>query len=185
MKKFIFAMAMVLLPTSAMAYSGNNAGYLLGLGLYYTQSSKSGDNYSPSLSNSTTMYDLKVGYVAASNVYFGLIYDSYSYSDGSAYSPSRSAYGASIGYHSNGWYIDLDYYLSATQSVDSLTNDKDGSGFGLDFGYNVMMSNSFYLGLGFAYKSLSYKTRESSTVSLSRNNTFTELMPLLNLGFMF
>lgn len=186
MKKFILA-AMLLVPMKVFAYSSGDA-FHFGLSLFQQSVTLDGPNLSSPASTSTqTAYDLKLGYLMSS-IYLGAMYTVDGSSSGGVISPTRTGLGATVGYHSNGWVIDLTYFLSATYKQVGSANDSltGGSGFGLDVGYNFMLSDNFYLGLELSYKSYSYTKYSSGTgAETSVTNNYSGYRPMMNLGLLF
>ena len=162
--------------SKAHAYGGSSKFHLGLSGLKY-DTKVSGDTWNGKEERLHT--DIKLGYVSDSGIYFGAVQSNYSESNSTS-SPNRSSMGVTLGYRNDGWLFDATYFLSSTYTNGSVKFE-DGSGYGIEFGYNFQMSSSFYLGLELATKSLSYK----KVNSVAANNTFTELMPLFNLGFYF
>lgn len=185
MRKFLVA-ALLLVPTMAFARGGGGDGFNLGLSTSIQNSTYSGDDYGTSITTTTTAIDAKFGYVFSNSFYLGGLYSTTTISGQTGYSPSVTGMGVTLGYHSNGWIFDATYFLSGTYNdVTAGTNYTNGSGYGVDLGYNFMLSSSFYLGLELDYKSITYAKKEVSSVSTDRNNTVAGYRPMINLGFMF
>lgn len=171
----------LLVSTSALA-AGGMEGFHVGLSaLKYDTTYESSGTTSK---DNRTFLDFKVGYLTSSQIYFGGIYSSYSQNTDTN-SPARTATGLSIGYHNQGFFADFNYFLMSEYQSGATTTWKDGSGFGLDFGYNVMMSSNFYVGAELTYKTLEYKKINVGGADVSATNKVTEMLPLLNLGFYF
>lgn len=186
MKKLLVA-ALLLVPTMAFARGGGGGdAFNLGLSTSVDNVTRSGDDNNPSTTQTTTMIDAKFGYAFSNDLYLGAIYGTTSISGYTGYSPSITEMGVTLGYHSNGWILDATYFLSGTYNdVAAGVNYTGGSGYGVDVGYNFMLSSSFYLGLELDYKSMSYTKLETVGTSLTHNNTVSGYRPMINLGFMF
>lgn len=180
---FFCAAVVMIAASSAQAFGGGASGFHLGLSALKYDVSASGDAFGEN-KNSRTHLDAKIGFLSDSEIYFGAIYSTLAVT-ATGSSPSRTATGATVGYHSDGWFFDLSYFLSSEYKMSNLETYKEGTGFQAEFGYNFMMSANFYMGLELAYKTLTYRKLNTGGADFSSTNTFTELMPLFNLGFYF
>lgn len=184
MKKLLMVLALVLGSSVSHAASGGGSGFGVGLSYFMYNLTLDGDNFaSPSESKNSVM-DIKLGYLMSNGLYLGVLSDSSSSNDGTG-ALAGSGLAASVGYHMNGFMVDLNYFLSGTQEISSTSKYTSGSGIGLDFGYNHMLSSSFYLGVELSYKSLSFAKAEVSGAETTVKNSAVSTMPMLNLGFMF
>lgn len=179
MKRILMGLLVSLMAAPAMAASSMQ-GFHVGLSAARNDQTFKGDAFTPESRDNRTYADIKFGYLMSNSIYLGVIHSTMSVSTGTD-SPSRSATGLSVGYHGNGLFADLNYFLQSEYKFSSTSAMKEGSGFGLDFGYNIPMSSSFYMGVQLTYKSISYKKIESVTSA----NTFTEMLPMINAGFYF
>lgn len=180
MKKII--LAVLLAPL--MSFAAGGEGFNVGLsGLIYNKEA-TGDDYPAGSSDKNTYMNLKLGYLMSNSIYLGAVYATLNTSDGTN-NGSRTATGAQLGYHSGGYFLDFTYYFGGTHKFSETSAVKEASGIGLEVGYNTMVSSSFYIGAELNYMSLTYKKRETSGVTTDRNNTFTEMYPMLNTGFIF
>lgn len=180
MKIWGFVLLVSLCGGAAQA-SMDRGGFHVGLSALRYDDTTKGDSFGGNEYKNTNMFlDVKVGYQMENKIYLGVLYSSYSQSTNTE-TPSRTATGLSAGYHSEGLYADLSYFLTSEYKYSSGSTFKDGSGFGFDFGYNMPLSSAFYLGLQMSYRSYSYKKINETTA----NNSFTTLQPMFNLGFYF
>lgn len=163
--------------TSARAEAAGES-FRLGLSATKLDTSYDGPGFGTS-ENSTTILGLKAGTYFGS-LYVGGVYDSRT-DDSSGSKVERSGYGATIGYHQGGWFIDGSYYLSSTIKAGS-TEFKEGSGFGVDVGRNFDVMSNIFLGLQVSYRSFSYKKVNSID---QENKLKSELTPMLNIGLTF
>lgn len=185
MRKLLLGGLFALVAVPQAVFAGNfGSGVHFGLSGGKYDVSYNGDNFGDS-KDQRTILDAKLGYLMDNSIYVGGIYSSFSQNTGTS-SPSRTATGVTLGYHGdNGFFFDLNYYLMATYNSGGSSEFKNGSGFGADFGYNVMVSSNVYLGLQVSYRSVTYKKVSTGSTEVDRQNTVTDLYPLLNVGFYF
>lgn len=172
------ALATWFAPTTSSA--STDSGFMLGLSVMRLSTSYDG----PQLGNgesTTTLLNGKIGYTMPTGLYFGGVYDLRTDENGGA-KQERSSLGASLGYHSGGWFIDGSYYLSSAIKIPGGSELKEGSGFGVDVGRNFDIAQNVYLGVQVSWKSFSYKKFNSAEVT---NKIKSELLPLVNLGLTF
>lgn len=182
MKKLVLAIAL-LVPVSSMA-ANRGGGFNVGLsGLIYNFEA-TGDDFTVASVYKNTFLNFKLGYLMSNSIYVGLVQATLNSNDGTN-TGSRSATGAQVGYHSDGYFLDFTYFLQGESKPSSALAYTGGTGMGLEVGYNTMVSSNFYLGAELNYQSITYSKREVAGVSTSRSNTFTEMYPMLNAGFMF
>lgn len=168
------------ISTPAYAVGGGYGGFMIGLSGIKLDTSTDG----PTLGNndtSTTIYDVKAGYTFANSVYVGGIYDSRNDTTNGS-KQERTAFGATIGYHNSGWFLDGSYFLSGTVKMASGTELTDGSGFGIDLGHNFDLTPNIYIGLQVSYKSFTFNKKTGASET---NKIKSELTPMLNVGVMF
>ena len=177
MKNIILVATVLLMSASSLA--AGDSGYNFGLSLMKYDISVDGPNVGTGDSN-LTIYDLKLGYVFNNSVYLGVILDNKTITSNGG-TDKRTGTGATVGYHSNGWILDLSYFFTAERDMNG-TMLKDGTGFGLDVGHNWMIGSNFYFGVQGSYKSFTYKKVASAAVD---NKEKSELYPMVNLGLMF
>lgn len=168
--------------SQARAGGGSGSGVLFDLNLFYysyqDEYSKQGGSSTQS-GNTDSIYDIKLGKLENSGLYWGGIYTSRSNSVLNQAGTSGSAYGASIGYvGGSGFYVLGHYLISATYGTES-----SGSGIQADLGYMSVQDNNFVLGAVFTYRSMTY-TKNSNDATMS-SDKITEEMPMLTLGYMF
>jgi hypothetical protein len=131
--------------------------------------------------NAMTILNLKAGTLVTGEIYVGGIYDSRT-DDSSGSKTERTGYGATIGYHSNGWFLDGSFLLSSQIKTSGGTMIEGGSGYAIDLGRNFDVMSSVYLGLQISYKSISYTKVNGAEQS---NKIKSELTPMLNVGVEF
>lgn len=177
-----FTISLFLGSVSFAASSGS--GVLMSLGLLRFESETEGSTIGNS-KGINTYYDIKLGYLIGNDVYVGGIYSSYGHDDGIT-QPKRSLYGATAGYHSDGWFLDLSYFIGGNYELSSNINLKNPSGLGIDIGYQAMVNSNFFLGVQGSYKSYTFKEVESSNVVVKEDNKVkSELYPMVLLGVVF
>ncbi len=181
MKKIL--LVVLFLPVIAFAASSGD-GFNVGLsGLIYNKQ-LSGDNHPTATEDKNTHLNFKLGYLMSNNFYFGGIYSTLSSGDGTT-TQTRTAMGAQAGYHADGYFLDFTYYLSGAHKFSDLITYKDATGIGIEVGYNTMVSSNFYVGAELNYMTLTYKKIDASGTETASNNTWTEMYPMLNAGFIF
>lgn len=94
---------------------------------------------------------------------------------------SASAYGVTLGIRGKSGYFGQVHYFLSGEYKDGSDELKKGSGLGIDVGYNAMLGSTFYLGLQFAHRSITYKEFNTTTAE----NKLTTLRPMINFGVMF
>ena len=166
---------------NAVTFEAQAAGEAFRLGLSATKldTNYDGPAFGGSSENSTTILGLKAGTYFGS-LYVGAVYDSRTDDSGSS-KTERTGYGATIGYHQGGWFIDGSYYVSSTIKFGTVELT-EGSGFGVDVGRNFDVMSNVFLGLQVSYRSFSYK----KIGSVEQDNKLkSELTPMLNVGLAF
>ncbi len=184
MKKLLMVLALVLGTSVSHAASGGGSGFGVGVSYFMYNLTLDGDNFAAPSESKNSVMDIKLGYLMSNGLYLGALSSSASSNNGTG-ALTGGGLAAALGYHMNGFMVDLNYFLSGTQDYTSTTKYTSGSGIGLDFGYNHMLSSSFYLGVELSYKSLSFAKSEVSGTETTVKNTVVSTMPMLNLGFMF
>lgn len=129
--------------------------------------------------SSRLFYDFKLGY-HYNSIYLGGIYSSRAVESG-ATEDQRTSYGLSLGYHSGGTFLDLSYFINASRTIGA-TEYTQGTGLGVDLGYNFGVTPSFFMGLQASYKTFTYKEVNATE---EENKELSELQPMINLGFVF
>jgi hypothetical protein len=130
--------------------------------------------------------DLKLG-LSQSEIYYGLIYSTAG-RDTLGLSSKRTMMGVTLGYHNSGFFLDGSYYLTGKKTDEFNSGDslENGSGYGIDFGYDVMVGSNVYLGVQISYRDLSFgKYTPAGGTQVSTTWKQNELYPMLNLGIMF
>lgn len=176
----ILLTAGLLIPSFGHAQSSGGGGFMVGLSAMKLDTATDGPNVG-NVESSTTILNLKAGYTMPSGLYFGGIYDSRTDQANSS-KDERTGYGATIGYHNAGWFIDGSYFISSTYKLSSGTELTEGSGYGIDLGKNFDLTANIYLGLQLSYKSFTYNKAGAVTAT---NKIKSELTPMLNLGVNF
>lgn len=164
---------------STQAASGGQ-GFMIGVSGIKLDETYDGNTVGTS-ETTRTVADIKAGVVTASGLYLGGVYDSRT-DESSGSKQERTAYGATVGYHSGGWFLDGSFFLDSTLKLSSATKVEKGSGIGIDLGRNFDLTSNTYTGLQISYKSISYTQVNGVEAS---NKLKSELCPMLNLGVMF
>jgi hypothetical protein len=103
---------------------------------------------------------------------------------------SRSSKGATIGWLSpkeNGFFIFLTYFLESEFTPDiSSTTVYEGTGYQAEIGYFVKVKKIGF-GAHLSYKNFTYDNQRFGTTNtaLDPNYTYTDLVPMIDLWFMF
>ena len=189
MKKLTLVIASIVAMSAGSALAkGGGGGTLLGVNIFYDSGTSQIGSAAATKFVSTDI-DVNLGYVMSNGLYLGAIYVTDSFDTGLGYTPSITAYGASVGYHhQSGWFIDGHYLLSAEYAKFSTATDKwnKGSGIQVDGGYGAALSNNFMLGVELSYTSMTFTNYNNGTVDSTTNKYVkTELQPKIRLTFMF
>lgn len=128
-----------------------------------------------------TILNLKAGTMVTGEIYVGGIYDSRT-DESNGSKTERTGYGATVGYHKNGWFLDGSYLISSQIKTSGGTMLEGGSGYAIDLGRNFDVMSNIYLGLQISYKSISYTKVNGAEQS---NKIKSELTPMLNIGIEF
>lgn len=185
MKK-MWLSAMVIASTLALAATaqarGGGSGVLFDVNLYYTSTKvedKNNGNTNQISDGTTSIYDIKLGYLGGDGWYFGGIYNSRSDSALNASGTAGSAMGASLGYFgSAGFFFMGHYMMNGTRGT-----YKEGSGIQVDLGYKAGVSGNWLVGGELSYRSMTFKKNETITGFESR--TITEIIPMVSIGYLF
>lgn len=166
---------------TAPAYAATGgSGFMVGLSYISLAESYDGTTFGTS-EISRMVADVKMGMVMTSGLYVGGIYDT-RIDENTGSKQERIAFGATIGYHNGGWFLDGSVFLDSTLKLSSSTKLEKGTGFGIDLGRNFDITTNTYAGLQFSYKSISYTQVNGAEVS---NKLKSETCPMLNVGVMF
>ncbi len=154
-------------------------GTLLDVGLYYSSSDGAANPASGNTwENSTALYDIKLGYIDESQIYYGAVYSARNDNQSTVEKVYGQSFGLGIGFfryngfNVRGYYKFNDYYGEY----------KDGSGYHLELGYAISPTSSFYVGLCYSFREINYKTNQS-IVGFS-SWTRKESYPFLTIGFL-
>lgn len=162
---------------------GGGSGVLFDVNLYYAsgkvESKNTGGSSTVSADGSTAIYDIKLGLLSGSGLYWGGIYTSRSSSILNQSGSSGSALGASIGYMgASGFFVMGHYLLNATEG-----DYKNGSGLQADFGYKAGVGSGWLVGAELSYRSMTYKESDSNA-SLEYYKK-DEVIPMISVGYLF
>lgn len=156
------------------------SGTLFDMALFYSQTEATA---TPSTGNtwqsSTSLYDVKLGYITESQFYWGGLYGFRSDNQVSTSAVSGNALGAGVGYFShNGFNIRAYYKFNETYG-----DYKEGSGYQVDIGYTINPTAAFYLGVNLSVRNIIFKSNDiiPSFQSWERKETY----PFITLGFLY
>lgn len=172
--------ALVLNAPSVGTSAVSGGGLRIGASILKLDTKTEGPNFT-TIDNATTLLDAKIGYVMSNGLYIGAIYNMRT-DETNGSKQERSGYGATVGYHVNGWFIDGTYFLNSTFKFAGGSELSGGSGFGIDLGHNFDIATNVYLGVQLSYKSFTYTKTQTTDAT---NKITSELAPMLNIGVMF
>lgn len=175
----LFFSATILLASSVIGISEAQA-FKIGVSIAKLDTSTDGNTLGTS-ENAMTILNLKAGTLVTGEIYVGGIYDSRT-DESSGSKTERTGYGATIGYHSNGWFLDGSFLISSSIKTAGGTMIEGGSGYAIDLGRNFDVMSNIYLGLQISYKSISFTKVNGVEES---NKLKSELTPMLNVGVDF
>lgn len=167
-------------PAKAISRTYGFAGVLADIGLYYSLSEAAA---TPAANNtwesSTSIYDVKLGYIDESHLYYGVLYSGRSDSQLSPDQTSGGAGGAGLGYFwYNGFNLRAFYKFN-----DSFGDYKDGTGYQVDLGFAINPTSSLYLGLNLSVRETSFKTNQ--TIAAFQPWSRRETYPFITVGYLF
>jgi hypothetical protein len=126
----------------------------------------------------TTIYDIKLGYINHNSFYLGGEYTTRSDNQVYVASTSGTAAGAGVGYFfDNGFNLRVYYKFNEV-----FGNYLDGTGYQADLGYAVNLTSNFYLGFVISVRQTTFKTNR--TITNFDFWTRKETYPFLTLGFL-
>lgn len=168
-----------------ISYGSGRSGVLFDVGVYYGQSQASAD---PAVGNewdtTTSMYDIKLGYIQPEGYYLGAQYSTYTQSNAAVLSTtgndSQSGGGAGLGlgyFATNGFHLRGYYRFS-----DTFGDYKDGTGFQIDGGFSVNMTSNFFVGLSVSHRQITFK--QNRLITGFDYWTKKETYPFITLGFL-
>lgn len=177
----VLASAMTLVTTAEAR--GGGSGVLFDVNLYYAsnkvQSKDTGSAAQTTTDGSAAIYDVKLGYLSGSGLYFGGLYTSRSNSVLNQSGTSGSATGGSIGYVGASGFFVMAHYLMGASNGDY----NEGTGQQADLGYKAGVGGGWLVGAEFSYRNITYKKNDSN-VNLESYTT-TEVIPMISLGYIF
>ncbi len=168
-----------------ISYGAGRSGVLFDVAVYYGQSQASAD---PAVGNewksTSSIYDIKLGYVNPDGYYGGAQYSTYTQSNAATLSTTandtQSGGGAAVGVGylaSNGFSLRSYYRFNET-----FGDYKDGAGFQVDGGFSVNMTSNFFVGFSVSHRQVTFK--ENRLISGFDYWTKKETYPFLTLGFL-
>lgn len=139
------------------------------------------DNQGSVSESEISSYDLKLGYVGASGLYLGGMYQMSKFGD-----DAGMAAGPTLGFnHYSGFYALFTYFLIAEQELNSTTELTDGMGPQVDIGWVFPVTRMFMIGPQISYRSISYDKVDSGGASADTDFTRTNILPYISLWFRF
>jgi hypothetical protein len=186
----LLAMTLISGQASAQSYGGGRAakpiartygflGTLLDLSVYYSQTEATATPATGNTwQNNTSIYDLKLGYISESQIYFGGLYSIRNDNQVSVSRVDGNSVGVGLGYFGSGGFNIRGYY----KFNDTYGDYKDGTGYQAELGYAINPTSSFYLGLCFSVRETTYKT--NATIAGFQSWVRKESYPFITLGFL-
>lgn len=156
-----------------------STGVLFDLGVYYGRSEATANPTAGNTwQNSTSLYDIKFGYITTDSYYLGAEYTTRNDDQVTASNTSGSAAGVGLGYFfGNGFNLRAYYKFN-----ESYGDYSQGSGYQADLGYAANMTSNFYLGFGVSFRQTSFK--KNNTITNFDYWTRKETYPFISLGFL-
>jgi hypothetical protein len=180
----VITATMTLAAASAEARGGGGgSGVLFDVNLYYTsyktETKDTGGTASVTNNDTNAIYDIKLGMLTGTGLYFGGIYTSRSNSVLNQAGTAGSATGGSVGYFgASGMFIMGHYLVGATDGVYS-----EGTGIQADVGYKASMGDGWMLGAELTYRTITYK-KSTSNAGLDTYKK-DEVLPMISIGYIF
>ncbi len=126
-------------------------------------------------------YDLKLGYVHASGLYLGGMYQMSKRNDDKGF-----AAGPTLGFsHYSGFYALFTYFLVAEHDNSAPTKLTDGMGPQVDIGWVFPITHMFFIGPQMSYRSITYDKIETSGGTAPTETTRSNVLPYVSLWFRF
>lgn len=167
-------------PAKAVSRSYGRTGLLFDAGIYFGQTEATANPAALNQWQSTTsIYDVRLGYITESSIYFGAEYSTRSDNQISSESASGNAAGLGFGFFSdNGFNIRTFYRFN--ENYGSYAN---GTGYKADIGYTINMTSNFFLGFAISIRQTTFKTNDMIVAfdSWTRKETY----PFFTFGFLF
>jgi len=158
--------------------SYGSTGTLFDVGIYYGQSESDAEPAAANeWRNTTSIYDVKLGYITSDGFYFGLLYSTRS-DNQLGNSASGNSLGAGLGLKLGRGFLLRAFYKFGETYADY----SDGSGYQADLSYMVNLTSRFYLGMGFSARETRFK--KNDTIVNFANWSRKETYPVLSLGFL-
>ena len=174
-KSFIITLALI-------PFSLAHANYLFAPSLSYLERNTNDNGTSSDVK--LTKIDLKLGYVFDFGMYLGGVY---SLSDEN-FGTDSSDYtlGFSAGYIRDGFFGILTYHLLGERDLAAGGIKYSGaSGFQLDTGYVIPLTDNLSLGPQLSWSDVKYRDQENSGIATSANYDWSGITPYFTLWFMF
>ena len=127
---------------------------------------------------STTIHDIKLGYINYNSFFFGGEYTTRSDNQALVTNTSGSSMGAGAGYFFDSGFNFRVYY----KFNEVFGNYADGTGFQADLGYAAPLTSNFYLGFVISFRQTTFKTNPA--IANFDFWTRKETYPFITLGFL-
>ncbi len=130
--------------------------------------------------SSVTYVDARLGYILPMGIYLGGMYAIENNENNSSYYG-----GLSVGYYNSGFSLIGTYHLLGEYDPDGASKYTGASGIQVDLSYAFMVASNFALGPQISYRSVEYDKLEVSGVEFDSTRKETQILPMINLWFMF
>ncbi|MBY0555011.1 hypothetical protein K2P97_10820 [bacterium] len=166
-------------PAKAISRSYGRSGVLFDVAVYYGQTEATANPVALNQWQYTTsIYDIKLGYVMDNSVYLGADYTTRS--DNQVYTSNTSGNSTGLG---TGYFFDSGFNLRAYYKFgETYGNYSDGTGYQADLGYMVNMTSNFFLGFVISVRQTTFKS--NGTITGFDFWTRKETYPFLTVGFL-
>ena len=183
LKKLLIALAVITILPSTMAYSMTGyPGVNFVTPFWFGLELESDEDASNKEDVNFSVY--RLGYTASNGLYLGLFLDRFKYQNDTSADHNYQAYGPSIGYAENGWFMAAHLILESRKKVHHL-GEYRGSGFGAAGGYSILVSEQISLGVQLTFRANHYDKLVAPTGNSNTKHNESNFMPLVVLGTSF
>lgn len=127
----------------------------------------------------------RMGYTTASGLYLGAFYDYFKSKSTLAEDREYRAWGASLGYARNGFFLVGQATLDGSLILSQIGRYKNAKGFGIDMGYSFEIGMNFNIGAQLTFRGTMFDELENIDLNPSRELTVSYFFPALVLGTTF
>lgn len=166
-------------PAKSYSRSYGRTGLLFDTSIYFGQTEATANPVVLNQWQSTTsIYDLKLGYILENSFYFGAEYSTRNDNQISTTSAFGNSTGLGVGYFS-----DSGFNLRVFYVLNEIYGDyTSGTGYRAELGYLMNMTSTFFLGFMVSIRQTTFKS--NNTIIAFDSWTRKETYPFLTLGFL-